>query len=439
MLMKFVKMKKYLVLLTILPITLSNCNTMKKSVTQNPDAYIHGYIREDFAEVKTAFVQNFTKGKEIGAACSIYYQGEKVVDLWGGYKNKKTKEPWEKNTIIQVFSTTKGMALLVLAKLHSEGLLDYNEKVSAYWPEFGQHGKENITVEQLITHKSGLVLLERKVKVSELHDHAELSVLLENVEPMWEPGEKHGYHSATIGLYIQQLVMRIDKKGRTIGQYFDEEIARPLDVEFYIGIPNDFDKGRLATLKMINPFMGLFNLGKPPKGLAWKLINPFSLMNKAFASIKEDIKDPLQSLQFENPAGGGAGEARAMARIYGILASGGEELNLTPETLAFIAKYTLAPEDGIKDVVMGWNSLGSSGGYAKPDELFDFSNKQAFGFTGSGGSFAFADPKHKIGYAYFMNRMDFYGLNDPREIALREAMYRCVEKIEKKNIITSTN
>ena len=425
---------KRIVFILIFPIILTNCTSMKDLVKQNPDKYIHGYVSTGFEEVKEEFARNFTERDEIGAACAVYYKGEKVVDLWGGVKDRKTKELWEENTVVQVFSTTKGMALLVLAKLHSDGLLDYSKRVSTYWPEFAQHGKQNITVEQLITHKAGLVLLERPIKVSELDNYTLLSELLEDAEPMWEPGKKHGYHSATIGLYIQQLVRRIDPKGRTIGQYFQEEIAGPLNIEFWIGIPDDFEKRRLAELKMISPIAGIFNLGKPPKGLAKKLINPWSLMNKSFSSIKNDTENSFEEMKYENPAGGGVGTARALAKVYGALASGGEELNISPETISFISKFTDEPADGIKDEVMGWESLGSSGGYAKPDQLFDFGSESAFGFTGSGGSFAFADPMHKCGYAYVMNKMDFYGMNDPREVALREAMYKCILKIENEKL-----
>ena len=423
---------KNLFIILLFPLIDTDARSTKDLTKTNPQRQIHGYASPEFEEVKREFLKNFMERGEIGAACAIYYKGEKVVDLWGGLKDKKTKELWEENTVVQVFSTTKGMTLLVLAKLHTDGFLDYSKKVSAYWPEFAQNGKEEITVEQLVTHKAGLVLLERPVKVSELNNHELLSILLQNAEPMWEPGKKHGYHSATIGLYIQQLVRRIDLRGRTIGQYFQEEIAEPIKIDFWIGIPDDFDEKRMAELKMISPIAGILNLGKPPKGLVKKLINPWSLMNKSFSSIKNDTENSFEEMKYENPAGGGVGTARALAKVYGILAYTCEELEISLETLDFISKTTEKPEEGMKDLVMGWESLGSSGGYAKPDQLFGFGSELAFGFTGSGGSFAFADPKYKSGYAYVMNKMDFYGMNDPREVALREAMYRCIAKSKKK-------
>ncbi|NND35192.1 MAG: beta-lactamase family protein [Saprospiraceae bacterium] len=407
---------------------------MQGALFSRPGKNIQGFTSQDFSPVKEAFIDNFKQRGELGAACSIYHRGKKVVDLWGGYRNPKTREPWEENTIVQVFSTTKGMTLLVLAKLHSEGLLDYNEKVATYWPEFARNGKDQITVEQLVTHKAGLVLLGRQIMSSELNNHRDLSRILENVTPMWQPGKKHGYHSASIGLYIQQLVLRIDRMGRTVGQYFTEEITQPLKVDFHIGLPRDFDRQRFATIKKIKLFNAIFNLGKPPRGLVWQMIRRNSLMNQSFSTIVSDVQDPLQELQYENPSGGGAGSARALAKVYGILAKGGDDLDISPETLAFISKFTAPPEDGIFDEVMKWESLGSSGGFAKPDAQFRFSNDSAFGFVGSGGSFAFADPQNQIGYAYVTNKMDFYGMNDPREVALREAMYQCVAKLKKKEI-----
>lgn len=402
---------------------------------KNQGKLINGYVAKGFESVKNEFVTNFSKRGEIGASCCVYFKGEKVVDLWGGYKNKKTKELWKENTIVKVFSTTKGMALLVLAKLHSDGLLNYDERVSSYWPEFGQNGKENITIEQLITHKGGLVLLDRKVKISELKNYAELSKLLENAKPIWEPGKKHGYHAGTIGLFMQQLVIRIDKKGRTIGQFFSEEIARPLGADFFIGLPNDFDTTRLATLEELVPPASLFNLGKLPNGMWKQTLNPFSLFWKSMLTTDWDVMNPIEELRFEEVSGGGAGEAQALAKIYSVLAEGGKELDISLETINILSKRASLPQDGNNDEVMGIKTNGdivgwSSGGFKKNDEIFEFGSESAFGFYGTGGSFALADPDKKIGYAYVMNRMDWYTMNDPREIALREALYSCIKRLE---------
>ncbi len=390
---------------------------------------VNGWVKPGFEEVEQEFRQNFLERGELGAACCIYYKGEKVVDLWGGYRTLDKSEPWEENTVCRVYSTSKGMALLVIAKLNSDGFLDYEEKVSTYWPEFGQNGKSDITIEQLLTHKSGVVLLERKVKVSELHDFAGLAVLLENAEPLWEPGSKHGYHSATIGLYMQQLVQRIDPEGRTIGQYFTDEIAAPLGVDFFIGLPDSMDSRRLAEMKLINPLKAMLNIGKAPREMRRNILQPNSLLWKSMLLIENDMDSQYEELRYEEASGGGAGEARALAKVYGLLAVGGAEIGLTPETVHFISKSTDPPEEGIRDEVMGWKSLGSSGGFSKPYPVFQFAGDSAYGFSGTGGSLAFADPEKQIGYAYVMNKMGYYNINDPRESALRQAMYACISRL----------
>lgn len=410
---------------------------MKNTTTQNQAGLIHGTVSPGFEEVKIEFIRNFKERGEIGASCCIYYQGEKVVDLWGGYRDKKTKEPWQENTVVKVFSTTKGMALTVLAKLHSDGLLDYEEKVATYWPAFAKNGKENITVEQLLTHKAGLVLLDRRVHVSELHDFKVMSELLENASPMWEPGKKSGYHSASIGLYIQQLVQRIDENGRSVGQYFNEEIANPMEADFYIGIPEEMEIQRIASLKELVPPLALFQLKKVPKGMLSQLVNPSSLMMKSFMLIKIDIKNPVEELRYEEVAGAGVGNARGLAKIYGDLSMGSPALKISQETIEIMKARTVSPDDGNFDQVMKIKAVSSKpkwsrAGFCKPNIDFDFGPDSAFGFYGTGGSFAFADPENKIGYAYTMNKMDFYTQNDPREIALREAMYNSLSKLSNK-------
>ncbi len=405
----------------LLPIFASAC-TGKNGVE------IHGYVADGYEEVRTEFIRNFERRGEVGAACSVFVDGKPVVDLWGGLKNETRGETWEQDTVVRVYSTTKGMSLIVLAKMHSDGLLDLDERISTYWPEFAGNGKEDITVAQLVQHKSGLVILSRPVMVSELENFNELSKLLENSKPLWEPGLRQGYCAATLGLFEQQLVRRIDPKGRSIGQYFREEIAEPLGVDFYIGLPEDMNPGRLAELQMISPspLKGLINLHKPPKGLAGQIINQKSLFNQAFFVIVDDIGDPFRELSYEEPSGGGVGDARSLAKIYGMLATKPEELGITPETLSLMTDFAPPAEEGYLDAVMGFESHGSRLGHLKPDAIFDFGSESAFGFSGTGGSFAFADPDYGVGFAYVMTKMDYYGINDPRETALREALYRSV-------------
>jgi CubicO group peptidase (beta-lactamase class C family) len=416
--------------IVLLSAAIAGCSSIGRQVKKDETMLIHGYTAPGFEQVRSEFVKNFTKRGEIGAACSIYYRGQKVVDLWGGYKDVAGTEPWKEDTMVRVYSTTKGMSLIVLAMLHSDGLLDYGEKVSTYWPEFAANGKADITVEQLVTHKSGLVLLDRSVYVSELADYVMLAPLLEKSTPLWEPGSLSGYCAATIGLFEQQLVQRLDPKGRTMGEYFQDKIAEPLNSEFYIGLPDSVKANRLAELKMISPMAGIFNLHKPPRGMVGKIINPGSLFNKAFTVIVNDLDNSIDELRYEEPSGGGVGTARALAQIYGALAAGGSELGLTPETVAFITETAPPASESDRDQVMGVESIGSRGGYLKPYPSFDFGGDQSIGFSGTGGSFGFADLELGVGFAYVMNKMDFYGTNDPREVALRKAMYSCIKNLD---------
>ena len=200
----------------------------------------HGWVAPGFEEVETEFRKNFAERGEVGAACAIYHQGKKVVDLWGGYRDHKTRAPWEEDTLVLVFSVTKGMAAMAVAVAHSRGLLDYDEKVATYWPEFAQHGKENITVRQLLSHQAGLSAIDEPLDLETIADQETLATILARQKPAWVPGTRHGYHMWTIGWYMGELIRRVDPQRRNLGQFFQDEVAKPLDLEFYIGLPPGF-------------------------------------------------------------------------------------------------------------------------------------------------------------------------------------------------------
>jgi hypothetical protein len=163
---------------------------------------IEGHVSAGFEGVRTAFVENFTRRHELGGACCVYYRGEKVVDLWGGVRNKATGEPWEEDTMVLVWSATKGLAAMTLAVAHSRGWLDYDERVSTSWPEFAQNGKEPITVRQLLGHQAGLFALDEPIDASLLRDPDRLAGVLARQRPAWEPGTRQGYHAVTLGFYL---------------------------------------------------------------------------------------------------------------------------------------------------------------------------------------------------------------------------------------------
>ena len=210
---------------------------------------ISGFVKPRFERVRQAFAANFEKGEELGAACCVFHRGEKVVDLWGGVRDKVTNSPWEENTMALVHSTTKGVAGLTMALAESRGLFDYDERVSRYWPEFRQFGKEGITVRQLLSHQAGLFALDVKIDKKLVRDLDHLGVVLARQKPAWRPGDRQAYHGITLGFYESELLRRVDPLHRSLGQYFREELAKPLDVDFYIGLPEEIPDSRLAPLQ----------------------------------------------------------------------------------------------------------------------------------------------------------------------------------------------
>src|SRR5499427_8721983 len=209
---------------------------------------VEGHVARGFEAVRDAFVENLARRGEQGGACCAYFRGQKVVDLWGGIRNERTGEPWERDTMVIVYSATKGLAAMTLALAHSRGWLDYDERVSAYWPEFAQHGKEKITVRQLLAHQAGLFALDVPIDRGLVADLDRLATVLARQTPVWEPGTRLAYHAITLGFYESELLRRIDPRHRTVGQFFQDEIASPLGLDVYIRLPEDIPDSQLATI-----------------------------------------------------------------------------------------------------------------------------------------------------------------------------------------------
>ena len=209
---------------------------------------IQGHVSRGFEGVREAFAENFVRRGELGGACCAFHRGEKVVDLWGGIRNKQTGEPWEQDTMVIVYSATKGLAAMTLAIAHSRGWLDYEERVCAYWPEFAQNGKERITVRQLLAHQAGLFALDEPVDRGLVADLDRLAVVLARQKPAWEPGTRQAYHAITLGFYESELLRRVDPQHRSLGQFFQDEIATPLGLDVYIRLPEAIPNSRLATI-----------------------------------------------------------------------------------------------------------------------------------------------------------------------------------------------
>lgn len=386
-----------------------------------------GQVAPGFERVRVEFERNFAERGELGAAVAAYVRGEKVVDLWGGRRSPRSEAPWEEDTMVPVCSTTKGIAAMTLALLHARGQLDYEAPIARYWPEFAQSGKQAVTVRQLVGHEAGLVWLDQELTRDDLRDFDRVARVLARQKPAWPPGTRHGYHAMTIGLYMQELVRRIDPEHRTLGRYFREEIARPLGVDFFIGLPAEVPDRRLASLLPLSFSRAIRALPTTPGPLLLRVLWPWSLLRRSMLFADLDLND-RRSLEVELPAGNGVGTARAIARLYSAFAEGGAELGIGPETLAAIT----APPRAIapKDVVVGAPASYSLG-FMRPAPGFDFgSSARAFGTPGAGGSFGFADPDARLGYAYVMNKLDYAMVDDPREKALRDAVQGAISELE---------
>ncbi len=200
---------------------------------------IDGWVAPGFEPVGDEFARNLSERGELGAACAAYHRGRPVVDLWGGVRDPRTGARWQEDTVVLVYSTSKGLAAMTLALAHSRGWLDYDERMAAYWPQFGANGKERVTVRQLLAHQAGLPVIDEPLDARRLADFDGLAELAARQRPAWEPGTRHGYHGVSLGWYEGELIRRVDPQHRTLGRFFAEEIARPLGLEFYFGLPSE--------------------------------------------------------------------------------------------------------------------------------------------------------------------------------------------------------
>jgi len=404
---------------------------MSKTVVD--ESMIYGEVAQGFEEVESEFKRNFTERGELGAACAIYHKGQKIVDLWGGYADEQTRAIWEKDTLVLVFSTTKGISAMTMVVAHSQGLFDLDEPVSKYWQEFGQAGKESITVRQLLAHQAGLSAVDEPMNAQKLADLDFVATDIAKQKPAWKPGTKHGYHGLSLGWYQNELIRRVDPQHRSLGKFFQDEIAKPLGIEFYIGLPSDIPATRLATIKGFHPLQMLLHMDKIPMKMVLSLMLPNSLVKRSLMNPKMKTPADIGNSKYravEFPSANGIGQARAIAKAYGVLANGGEELKINPQTMAELTALAIAPPSGLFDEILKGETAYSFG-FMKPTSSFlSGTSKRGFGAAGAGGSIGFADPEKQIGFSYVMNRMGFDMFDDPREKALRDACYRCLKSYD---------
>ena len=390
---------------------------------------VEGDVEPGWEAVGDAFRSNFANGTEVGAACSVYHEGNKVVDLWGGYRDPATGAKWEQDTMVLVFSTTKGMSSLAVAVAHAKGLFDYDEKVATYWPEFAVGGKQDVTVRQLFSHQAGLCAIDEPMDLELLGDPDRVAEAIGKQVPAWEPGTRHGYHGVSLGWYESELVRRVDPQHRTIGQYFADEVAAPLGLEFYIGLPDAVPDERIAVMQgQWYRTKMLANLSKLPREFVKGFLNPKSITARTFANPKV-VGMPVryndrEMRRIELPASNGIGQVRSIAKAYGEFATGGAKLGIDEVTMRALTDAAAPPSGGMYDLVLHDDTVFSLG-FLKPWHAFEFGSERAFGTPGAGGSFGYADPDLGLGFGYAMNRMDYYLYDDPRERALRTAAVAC--------------
>ncbi len=389
---------------------------------------IQGDVADGFGRVADEFRRNFTRRGEVGAALAMYRDGEPLVDLWGGLRDRARQLPWARDTIVPVFSTTKGVAALVIATLRSRGLLDWDAPVASYWPEFAAGGKAAITVRQLLAHEAGLAVLDTPVRVRDLHDLDALAEVLARQRPAWEPGTRHGYHAITLGLFQNELVRRVDPAHRTIGRILADDLAGPLGLRLHIGLPADIELTDLAVLGRLAPQVALRQLPGVPWPLARQLVDRRTPTSRSLANPNLGRPERFTRrvvLAPEVPSSNGVSNARSLARLYGAAATADPALPVDAATLAELAEPVADRAD--VDVLLRARRTFALG-FSRPvrGHWFGSAGGRAYGTPGLGGSFAFADPDARLGYAYTPNRLGIRLSDDPRETAVRGALYACL-------------
>jgi len=365
---------------------------------------VHGLCDPAFEGVRAAFERNFSAHGDVGAAVAIAVDGEIVVDLWGGFADEARSRPWRRETRPCVWSTTKGIAALCFAILRDRGSLSYEDAVAKYWPAFGANGKSGVTIAQLLSHQAGLCGFATPAVLSDYLDQATAAERLAAQSPFWPPGAQSGYHALSIGNLANALFERIE--GRTLAQFVAEELAGAYDLEVSIGLPPEWDE---CAAEMI-----------APPALSSETANSAPSVAQQ-AALANPVLNPLDSngtpwRRASLPSANGFATARALAAIYGALANGGVLQGRRLVGEAAIDEATRVRIAGM-DAVLGVDAVWTAGFLRNIQGVYGDSDA-AFGHSGWGGSFGFADPGRKMSVAYVMNAMGLNLMGDPRAVAL---------------------
>ena len=370
---------------------------------------IHGFVKPGFEGVRDAFKANFDSGADLGASFCATKDGETVVDLWGGYADAAKTKPWVKDTIVNVYSTTKTMTALTALMLADRGLIDFAAPVAKYWPEFAANGKANVTVAQLMSHSAGLSGWKEKITKADLYDWEKATSLLAAQAPFWEPGTAPGYHALTQGYLVGEVIRRVT--GKSVGTVFREEIAGPLDGDFWIGLPASEDE-RVAELI------------PPPASEAVGNGGPQSEISKNMATNPGiDVAETRTRAWrgAEIPAAGGTGNARSVAEIHTILANGGVAKGKRFLSEAGVRK-ALEPQIEGTDLVMNIPARFGMG-FGLPGGMMPLPNPNSIFWGGYGGSIIIIDMDARTTLSYVMNVMRGTTTGDTRGFGLAMATW----------------
>ncbi|MGA0602319.1 serine hydrolase domain-containing protein [Caulobacter sp. KR2-114] len=368
---------------------------------------VRGVCPPRFAAVRQAFEANFAEGREMGARFALAIDGEIVVDLMGGWADRAQTRPFDETTLTPVFSTTKGVAALMIARLVGRDRLAYSDRVADLWPEFAQAGKDRLTVEQVLSHQAGLCGIVGPMDPVEWYDWRAICARLAAMRPLWEPGTASGYHPVTFGYLAGEIFRRVD--GRTIGRALREDIAGPLGLDLWIGLPESED----ARVSEVRRPPAMPDLGEitEPKRLAFfsKWSQPGGRNDAAWRRA-------------EIPSANGHATAPALARLFAALAGKGRLDGvqvLAGDEVEKAARMRIRGQDLVLPYDMAWGA-----GFIRNEGLGIYGpGREAFGHSGWGGSCAFADPATGVSGAYVMNRQSAELIDDSRARRLIEAAY----------------
>ena len=389
---------------------------------------VQGTCDPKFQEVRQEFERNFQERGEVGASVCVTVQGQTVVDLWGGQANAGSNTPWQEDTVSVVFSSTKGATALCAHMLASRGQLDLDAPVTTYWPEFAQSGKENIPVKMLLSHQAGLPAVRETLPDGAYADWDLIVTALAKEEPFWEPGTRNGYHALTFGWLVGEVVRRVS--GKSLGTFFKDEVADPLGLDFWIGLPED-KESQVAPMIAAEP--------NPESPFFREIATPGSIQSIVLLNMggymgAEPQFDTRAAHAAEIGGAGGVTNGRGLAGMYEPLALGGKKDSVelvNPETLARMGR--VASSTG-KDAVLVMPTRFALGYMKTMDNRKEPAGVQdsvlvseaAFGHVGAGGSFGFADPPAAMSFGYTMNRMGPGAALNDRGQNLVDAVYRAL-------------